>query len=103
MTEPRGVDLHHARRAERLHVAVDSANQHEEPKQAPKRGDTERHVHDDRARRSDQHRAFSAEAVGQETVDNQTTGIGEQRSRDDRADLRLTESQLIANLAARQR
>src|SRR5207248_10710010 len=53
VTEPRGVDFHHPRRAERLHVAVDSPNQHKEPKQAPKGGDTESDVHDDGARCAD--------------------------------------------------
>ncbi len=62
--EPGRVHLHHARRAEGLQVAVDSANRDEEPKQPPERSEAENKVHRHRAGRADQHGALAAETIG---------------------------------------
>ena len=60
-------------------------------------------VHHDRAGRADQHRAFAAEAVGEQAVDDLPAGIGEERGRDDRAHLRFAETELLADRAVRDR
>src|ERR1041385_5682318 len=59
-SEPGGVNLHHARRAKSLKVAIDAANQDEKPKQRPERRQPKENIHDDRPGGADQHRSLAA-------------------------------------------
>src|SRR5436190_10084650 len=102
MTEPGGVDLHHPWRAESLQVTVDAADGRKHPEQAPKRGEAEKHIHDGRTGRADEHGALSAEAVGEQAVNDLATSVGEQRGRNDGAHLALGKTERFADRAVRE-
>ena len=93
--EPRGVDFHHPRRAVGLEVAVDSANGDEKPKQAPEGGKAKDKIHRHGAGGADQHGRLTAEPVGDQAVHDLAERISEQRRGDDRADVRLAETELV--------
>ena len=92
--KPGGIHLHHARGAERLHVAIDPANRDKQSEQPPEGSHAEEDVHGDGARRADEHGAFAAETIGQEAVDDQAAGIREERGGDDRSHLRSRKTEL---------
>ncbi len=116
MAKPGGVDLDETRRAERLQVTVHAANRDEHSQQrknqvqmqpterhepmalfeeAPLRGGAEEHIHGDRSGRANEHSAFSAEAVGEQAIDDLAAGVGQGPTRQDRADVRPRESELV--------
>ena len=103
MPEPRCIDLDHSRAAECLHVSVDPANHNEQPEKAPERSNSERAIHNDGARCSDEHRAFSAETICEKAIYNQTAGIRKQRRCDDVANLRFGEPEFATDCAIRER
>src|SRR5213592_3188526 len=68
MTEPGSIYFYHSGRTECLHVSIDAANHHEQPKESPKSRSAEKDVHNDRRHGSDKHRPFSTKTIGEETI-----------------------------------
>src|SRR5947199_8778904 len=58
-TEPGSIYFNHSGRTECLHVSIDAANDHEQPKKTPKSLVVEKHFHMDRRHRSHQHLQLS--------------------------------------------
>src|SRR5439155_23618106 len=67
-TESGSIYFYHSGRTECLHVSIDAANDHEQPKKSPNRRGAEKDVHKDRRRGSDKHRPFSTKTIDEETI-----------------------------------
>ena len=97
LAEPGGVDLDHARRAERLQKAVQHPRQHENAQQAPQGGGAEHEIEDDGRERADGERLFPADAVGGQAVEHLPDRIGPEERGEHPAELVLGKTELVAD------
>ena len=74
-----------------------STNRDKQTEQAPERCHAKKDVHDDGARRADEHGPFAAEAIREQAIYDQAAGIREKRGRDDRSHLRFRKTELRAD------
>src|SRR5437763_643780 len=95
--EPGRVDFYHARRAEGLHVTVQASNGDKQTEHSRERSGTKKDVHDDCARRADEHRFFASDMVRQQSINDLPARIGEQCRGDDIAHLGAGEPELFAD------
>src|SRR4051812_16640812 len=101
--KPGGVDFYHAGSAERLQVTVDSADEQKPRKHSGERGEPEKEIHRHGAGSADEHGAFAANAIGEQTVEDLPAGVSKERGGDDRAHLPLVETELVADGFVRDR
>src|SRR5262249_12800400 len=99
--KPTGVDLHHARRPEGLHVTVEGSNQYkgrQHPADVAPACETEKEVEQDGAKRADRHRLLAADAIGEEAIDELPDGIAGVAARTHRSKLVFAPTEFLFQL-----
>ena len=79
--EPGGVDFDHARRAERLEIAVQQPDERKGREGPGKRGKAVDEIERNRPHRADEHGRAAADAVGQQAVEQLAEAVGDRPAR----------------------
>ena len=89
--EPGGVDFDHARRAERLKIAVQQPDERKGREGPGERGEAVNEIERNRPQRADEHGRAAADAVGQQAIEQLAEAVGDRPAAENAGDLERVE------------